>query len=84
MIPLIPTLALAFFSFICSAFIILRIVIPILPPHPLSRRVSPVSFHKLYRSACLIFFRQSEFGLPDFRSLSPADKRCVSSNVGET
>ncbi|PBL02998.1 hypothetical protein ARMGADRAFT_1050470 [Armillaria gallica] len=57
MIPLIPTLALAFFSFICSAFIILRIVIPILPPHPLSRRVPP-----------------SEFGLPDFRSLSPADK----------
>ncbi|KAK0207001.1 hypothetical protein DFS33DRAFT_1472195 [Desarmillaria ectypa] len=57
MIPLIPTLALAIFSFICSTFIILRIVIPIMPPHPLSRRVSP-----------------SEFGLPDFRSLSPADK----------
>ncbi|KAK0461650.1 uncharacterized protein EV420DRAFT_1619180 [Desarmillaria tabescens] len=57
MIPLIPTLALAIFSFICSAFIVLRIVIPILPPHPLSRRVSP-----------------SEFGLPDFRSLSSADK----------
>jgi hypothetical protein len=32
MIPLIPTLALAFVSFISSAFIILRIVIPILPP----------------------------------------------------
>ncbi|RDB19888.1 hypothetical protein Hypma_012825 [Hypsizygus marmoreus] len=57
MIPLIPALALAFFSFICSAFVILRIVIPILPPHPLSRRVSP-----------------AEFGLPKFRSLSPADK----------
>ncbi|ESK95118.1 hypothetical protein Moror_13850 [Moniliophthora roreri MCA 2997] len=57
MIPLIPTLALAFFSFICSAFVIFRIVVPILPPHPLSRRVSP-----------------SEFGLPNFRSLSPADK----------
>jgi hypothetical protein len=42
MIPLIPALALAFFSFISSAFIILRIVIPILPPSPLSRRVSPV------------------------------------------
>lgn len=43
MIPLIPTLALAFVSFICSAFVILRILIPILPPHPLSRRVRPVS-----------------------------------------
>ncbi|THV08238.1 hypothetical protein K435DRAFT_958839 [Dendrothele bispora CBS 962.96] len=57
MIPLIPTLALAFFSFICSAFVILRTVIPILPPGPLSRRVAP-----------------SEFGLPNFRSLSPTDK----------
>jgi len=42
MIPFIPTLALAFVSFIASAFVILRIVIPILPPHPLSRRVPPV------------------------------------------
>ncbi|KAF9480681.1 hypothetical protein BDN70DRAFT_804846 [Pholiota conissans] len=57
MIPLIPTLILAFVSFIASAFIVLRIVIPILPPHPLSKRVSP-----------------AEFGLPTFRSLSPADK----------
>ncbi|GLB34088.1 hypothetical protein LshimejAT787_0109720 [Lyophyllum shimeji] len=57
MIPLIPAIALALFSFICSAFVILRIVIPILPPHPLSTRVSP-----------------AEFGLPKFRSLSPADK----------
>ncbi|KAG5648815.1 hypothetical protein DXG03_000164 [Asterophora parasitica] len=44
MIPLIPALALAFFSFLCSAFVILRIVIPILPPHPLSKRVSPAEF----------------------------------------
>ncbi|KAI0331260.1 hypothetical protein GY45DRAFT_642787 [Cubamyces sp. BRFM 1775] len=57
MIPLIPTLALAFVSFVSSAFVILRILIPILPPHPLSRRVAP-----------------SEFGLPDYRSISPADK----------
>ncbi|KAI0082342.1 hypothetical protein K474DRAFT_499719 [Panus rudis PR-1116 ss-1] len=57
MLPLIPTIALAFVSFIASAFVILRIVIPILPPHPLSRRVPP-----------------SEFGLPNFKSLSPADK----------
>ncbi|KAH9938012.1 uncharacterized protein B0H18DRAFT_503 [Fomitopsis serialis] len=60
MIPLIPALVLAFLSFLSSAFVILRIVIPILPPHPLSRRVRP-----------------SEFGLPDFRSLSPADKSHV-------
>ncbi|KAI0353082.1 hypothetical protein OH77DRAFT_1522848 [Trametes cingulata] len=57
MIPLIPTLALAFLSFASSAFVILRILIPILPPHPLSRRVAP-----------------SEFGLPNYRSISPADK----------
>ncbi|KAF9006644.1 hypothetical protein BDQ17DRAFT_1540426 [Cyathus striatus] len=44
MIPLIPALVLAFISFIASAFIILRIVIPILPPHPLSKRVSPSEF----------------------------------------
>lgn len=42
MIPLIPALVLAFLSFLCSAFVILRIIIPILPPHPLSRRVRPV------------------------------------------
>ncbi|KAJ3785201.1 hypothetical protein GGU10DRAFT_8349 [Lentinula aff. detonsa] len=60
MIPLIPALALAFFSFLCSAFVVLRIVIPILPPHPLSRRVAP-----------------SEFGLPNFRSLSAADQSHV-------
>ncbi|KAJ7853858.1 hypothetical protein B0H13DRAFT_2673514 [Mycena leptocephala] len=57
MIPLLPALALAFLSFFSSVFVILRIVIPILPPHPLSRRVAP-----------------AEFGLPNFRSLSPADK----------
>ncbi|CAK5275309.1 unnamed protein product [Mycena citricolor] len=57
MIPLIPALALAILSFLCSAFVILRIVLPILPPHPLSRRVSP-----------------SEFGLPNYRSLTPSDK----------
>ncbi|KDR84027.1 hypothetical protein GALMADRAFT_56685 [Galerina marginata CBS 339.88] len=57
MIPLVPALILAFVSFIASAFVVLRIVIPILPPHPLSKRVSP-----------------AEFGLPTFRSLSPADK----------
>lgn len=41
--PLIPTLALSLLSLFCSAFVVLRIVIPILPPHPFSRRVSPVS-----------------------------------------
>lgn len=57
MLPLVPTLALAFLSFSSSAFVILRIIIPILPPHPLSRRVPP-----------------SEFGLPNYKTLSPADK----------
>ncbi|CAA7260118.1 unnamed protein product [Cyclocybe aegerita] len=44
MFPLAPALVLAFISFIASAFTILRIVIPILPPHPLSKRVSPAEF----------------------------------------
>ncbi|KAJ7639318.1 hypothetical protein FB45DRAFT_828169 [Roridomyces roridus] len=44
MIPLLPALALAFLSFFSSVFVILRIVVPILPPHPLSRRVSPAEF----------------------------------------
>lgn len=43
-IPLVPTLVLSLLSLFCSIFVVLRIVIPILPPHPLSRRVSPVSF----------------------------------------
>ncbi|KAI0309404.1 hypothetical protein OF83DRAFT_1179663 [Amylostereum chailletii] len=60
MIPLIPTLALAFFSFVSSSFVLLRIIVPVLPPHPLSKRVRP-----------------SEFGLPDYRSLSAADKSHV-------
>ncbi|KAF8592665.1 hypothetical protein K439DRAFT_1625998 [Ramaria rubella] len=57
MIPIILTVALALLSFISSAFVIFRIVVPILPPNPLSHRVPP-----------------SEFGLPNYRSLSPADK----------
>ncbi|KIY52333.1 hypothetical protein FISHEDRAFT_35514 [Fistulina hepatica ATCC 64428] len=44
MFPFVVSLALAFFSFICSAFVILRILIPILPPHPFSRRVAPAEF----------------------------------------
>ncbi|KAG0702444.1 hypothetical protein DFH29DRAFT_921588 [Suillus ampliporus] len=59
MIPFIPTLILAFISFISSAFVILRIVIPILPPHPLSRRVPPSEFG---------------LPNYNFRSLSSADK----------
>ncbi|KIK92545.1 hypothetical protein PAXRUDRAFT_829852 [Paxillus rubicundulus Ve08.2h10] len=59
MIPFIPTLALCFVSFIASAFVILRIVIPILPPHPLSRRVAPSEFG---------------LPNYNFRSLSSADK----------
>ncbi|KAI6120815.1 hypothetical protein EDD17DRAFT_873973 [Pisolithus thermaeus] len=59
MIPFVPTVALAFVSFIASAFVVLRIVIPILPPHPLSRRVRPSEFG---------------LPNYNFRSLSTADK----------
>ena len=48
MIPIVLTLALALLSFLSSAFIILRIVVPILPPNPLSRRVPPVCPHGLH------------------------------------
>ncbi|KAH0587909.1 hypothetical protein H2248_006661 [Termitomyces sp. 'cryptogamus'] len=44
MISLVPAILLAFFSFLCSVFVILHIVIPILPPSPLSKRVSPAEF----------------------------------------
>lgn len=44
MIPLMPTVALAFFSLCCSAFIILRIIYSILPRRYLGRRVYPVRF----------------------------------------
>ncbi|KAH9959856.1 hypothetical protein BC827DRAFT_443529 [Russula dissimulans] len=44
MIPLMPTVSLAFFSFLCSAFVILRIVISILPHRSLGRRVYPLAF----------------------------------------
>ena len=52
MFPLVPALILAFVSFISSAFVILRILIPILPPHPLSRRVRPVSSFAMSISGC--------------------------------
>ena len=45
MIPLMPTVALALFSVICSAFVILRILLSTLPqPRLLGRRVYPVRF----------------------------------------
>lgn len=57
MISLSITVALGLVSFISSMFVLFRLLLPILPPHPLSRRVPP-----------------SAFGLPNFGSLSPADK----------
>ncbi|CCM00178.1 uncharacterized protein FIBRA_02206 [Fibroporia radiculosa] len=79
MIPLVPALALAFVSFISSVFVVLRIIVPILPPHPLSRRVRPVSTSFLFFPVKVELTGrvQSEFGLPNFRSLSPAEKSHV-------
>lgn len=37
MLPLALTLVLVLISFLCSAFVILRIIIPTLPSHPLGR-----------------------------------------------
>jgi hypothetical protein len=47
MFPLVSALALALLSFLASVFVILRVIIPVLPPHPLSKRVSPVSLQVL-------------------------------------
>ncbi|KAI0294605.1 hypothetical protein B0F90DRAFT_1281458 [Multifurca ochricompacta] len=46
MIPLMPLVALAFSSIVCSAFIILRILHSILPSRSLSRRVHPLRFNR--------------------------------------
>ena len=70
-IPVATSLVLAGISFSASVFVILRIVIPILPPHPLSKRVSPVR-SVLFNDAANS--PQSEFGLPRFLKLSTGDK----------
>ncbi|KIM91232.1 hypothetical protein PILCRDRAFT_169800 [Piloderma croceum F 1598] len=44
MIPLLLTFALALVSFTSSAFVILRVIIPVLPPSRFSRRVPPSEF----------------------------------------
>jgi hypothetical protein len=55
MIPLMPAVALALFSLICSAFIILRISLSTLPqPRSLGRRVYPVCFSFLFFPLSLI------------------------------
>ena len=74
MIPLIPALALAFLSFTASAFVILRIIVPILPTHPLNKRASPVSH--VFGMVWYVdrHMLQTKFGLPRFHSLSTADK----------
>lgn len=78
MFPLVPTLVLALVSFVSSVFVVLRILLPILPPHPLSRRVRPVSIPPVLNRTLAADERcQSEFGLPNYRSLSAADKSHV-------
>ncbi|KAI9457000.1 hypothetical protein BJY52DRAFT_1187617 [Lactarius psammicola] len=44
MIPLVPTVALALVSLICSAFVIFRTMLSILSPRTLSRRLLPLHF----------------------------------------
>ncbi|KAH9983562.1 hypothetical protein BJV74DRAFT_615768 [Russula compacta] len=46
MMPLMPTVALAFFSLLCSAFVILRILLSIIPHRTLGRRVYPLTFSR--------------------------------------
>lgn len=75
--PAVAALTLAFLSFFSSGFIILRIIIPILPPHPLSKRVAPVSLSIGFSIYISYVTSQAEFGLPNFRKLSPADKAHV-------
>ena len=49
-IPLIPVLVLTILSFTCSIYVILRTLIPIMPPHPLSRRLPRQAFGLAKRS----------------------------------
>lgn len=44
MIPLVPTVALALVSLLCSAFVILRTVLSTLSPRTLSRRLLPLHY----------------------------------------
>ncbi|GJJ07275.1 hypothetical protein Clacol_001475 [Clathrus columnatus] len=72
---LVFTFALVLLSFISSGFVIFRIVSPVLPPNPLGRKVPPVSGDAIVSSNLKLKSRlKSEFGLPNFRSLSPAAK----------
>lgn len=49
-LPLTPVLALAILSFIASSYVIISTVLPILPPHPLSRRLPRQAFGLAKRS----------------------------------
>ncbi|KAI5124737.1 hypothetical protein M0805_005372 [Coniferiporia weirii] len=70
MIPLVPTLALSMSSFLFSVVVIIRVVLPVLPSHPLSgggraARASPPS--KTRRTS----------SLAETTSLSPTDKAYI-------
>ncbi|KAF9514142.1 hypothetical protein BS47DRAFT_1392719 [Hydnum rufescens UP504] len=49
-LPLIPVLALTIFSFFASSYVIISTILPILPPHPLSRRLPRQAFGLAKRS----------------------------------
>jgi hypothetical protein len=67
-IPIIPSLVLTLLSLLCSFFVILRTLIPVLPPHPFSSRVSPVSIiAALFKRLIFTSPSQNQFGLPTFR-----------------
>ena len=53
MSSLVAGLVLAFLSFVSSTSTILRILIPILPPGPLSRLASPVGSHSCFCRKCI-------------------------------
>lgn len=70
----------------CSCFLLLHLLCFRCAPYYYSHSASSSFEQACISSKHLIFpfsfryllGRQSEFGLPNFRSLSPADKRCIS------
>ena len=82
MIPLMPTLALALLSLLCSAFVILRVLLSTLPHHrhPLGRRVYSVGFSFFLfdmRPATHFFVKLTSSSRLSSSSLPTADKSYV-------
>ncbi|KAH8985428.1 hypothetical protein EDB86DRAFT_2330827 [Lactarius hatsudake] len=76
MIPLVPTVALALVSLLCSAFVILRTVLSTLSPRTLQSTTPPCKPHisaQFFHS----HLQQLHYSPPSSRALPPADKSYI-------